>query len=247
MAVTHSHSANLQQKSIITSEHVAEAAAMVPLFLLGQRDWNLERTWFDFDTSRAQVARERVAVEAVVGGALLSAFQEVTDVLKQTSLDYRSAYHKSRIDLVWVGTGKNKRLSPQTTYYWDEEFAVPKHYDILAHQLQASSLLEQTAHLQQGNLVSVDKLRDVVITARQGSQTSQRVITSIIYAGIGASLVGYEEALAYSRKGYYTSFDSELKGISSPQQQSRRNFIKLGAALAGFFVAGAINQLKSAK
>jgi hypothetical protein len=247
MPDTHSPSANLQKKGILTSEHVAEAAAIVPLFLLGQRDWNLERTWYDFDTSRAQVPRERVAVEAVVGGAIVSAFQEVLDAFDQTKKDYNEAYYKSRIELVWVGTGDNRRLRPRTKYYWDEELSVPKNHFISNQQLQADKLLVQSVNLQRGNLVSVDKLRDVVITARQGNQTSQRVLTSIIYAGIGASLVGYEEALAYSRIGYNRSFEGELADISSNQQQSRRNFIKFGAALAGFFVAGAINTHTEAK
>ena len=218
-----------------------EFVSAVPLVGYAATNWNKQDQYNVLNLADARMAerplQERSTVKELF--AAQNGFHRSASALYSA---YKQSYHKSRIVMVPSSNGKTTTLRPQTQYYWAVPSGLPRPQTVSSWISCENKMAGNISALTQASLVDIDKLKEVAIESKKGNDKARQALTALVYGSSVAMLWGYEEAVAYARsKSNGTTYHHERYEKTTATQETRRGFIKVGAALLGAGVAAGIH------
>lgn len=220
----------------------AELASVVPLGVLAYQDFTRSREVHQYDMSKAKMAENPIAGDKMITD-FFNKQTNYTRAVDELYSVYDDEYYKSRVVInPSVDSQGDVTMDYDTEYYWDVPGNLPDESEIGSWINRNSAINGKINYVSQNKLVDINLLKNIAIKAKEGNTTAQKIIAGFIYTAQIGLLLGYEEVICQLEKPSYQSFKQAFNESQTKKQENRRSFFKVGAALAGAFVAGYINR-----
>lgn len=224
-----------------------ELASTIPLIGLLAKNFVESKSYYGLDLSNAMLAKSQVVYD------FSNAHVNVTEYIDNLWTAYDEEYEEARTETeVYYTYDKDGNATPHyrthTYYVWVEPSNVPSHEKVAAWQTAQHDLADKCNYVKSTKIVDGSKLQDVEIDKKEASKLAQGAISTLMYGGEIALLLGYEELLDLDSKWEKVNtrkVPSGMKKEAVQQKTTRRSFLKVGAALLGGGAAFAVGGFNS--
>jgi len=219
-----------------------ELVSTIPLIGLIIENFANRTSYYEINSTGAQASKsphpaldELVGLNASIGGSL--------DNLNSA---YSDAYRKRHVRMVpytyRVGKNTMHGVRAETYYRWEEPSNVPNHSVIENWKSSHSNFSYRVNKLSQGATIDLEKLKELSVIRQRTDTGREGLVSLAVYSPQIAALLFYEEAIAKIKHGdeEHASAGELVDRHDTQPQITRRSFFKVGAALAGAFVASPI-------
>lgn len=177
----------------------------------------------DFPTATTQQFDEHKRALNILDGALAA----VNSDLQNLWSAYKRHYHQSRTETyVTIDSDGNPTTHTRTEYYWDVPRGLPQENIIESWRDSSQGLAKKINEVKSQPIFSFEK-ESAKIKKEKANAFLEGLITAAVYGIPAAALLGYEEAFEFLSNSHGSGTYLAEEGFT------RRNFLKMGAALAG--------------